>query len=153
MIGVMGRSRMDRVREGMMDTIVDVAKREAKVGRRWPDAVKRRIVAETHAPGASVSVVVRRHDVNANQVFTWRRQYREGLLGGEDSTAAMVPVRIGTAPAGGRPSNGEPAPVRPGLIEIALPDGCRVRVDREVDAGALRRVLEALGRSSGSTRG
>jgi transposase-like protein len=39
--------------------------------------------------------------VNANQVFTWRRQYWEGLLGGEDGTAAMVPVRIGTARAGG----------------------------------------------------
>jgi len=101
MIGVMGRSRMDRVHEGMMDTIVDVAKGEARARRRWSNAEKRRIVAETHAPGALVSVVARRHDVNANQVFTWRRQYWEGLLGGEDGTAAMVPVRIGTARAGG----------------------------------------------------
>jgi transposase len=145
MIGVMGRSRLDRVHEGMMDTIGDVAKREAKVRRRWSDAEKRRIVAETDAPGASVSVVARRHDVNANLVFTWRRQYRDGLLGEAGGATAIVPVRVGTAPTGERSSRAAPAPARPGLIEIALPDGRCVRVDREVDAGALRRVLEALG--------
>jgi transposase len=144
MIGVMGRSRVDRVHEGMMDTIVDVTKC-GSTRRRWSNAEKRRIVAETHAPGASVSVVARRHDVNANQVFTWRRQYREGLLGEEGGASAIVPVRIGTAPVGERSSRAAPALARPGLIEIALPDGRCVRVDREVDAGALRRVLEALG--------
>ena len=45
--------------------------------RRWSEARKRRIVAESCQPGVSVSVVARRHDVNANQVFGWRRQYRE----------------------------------------------------------------------------
>jgi hypothetical protein len=33
----------------------------------------------------------------------------------------------------------------PGLIEIVLPDGMIVRVDAEVDAEALRRVLTVLG--------
>jgi transposase-like protein len=37
-------------------------------------AEKRRIVAETLVPGASVSVVARRHEVNANQVLEWRRE-------------------------------------------------------------------------------
>ncbi len=41
--------------------------------RRWSEAEKRRIVAESDEPGVSVSLVARRHDVNANQVFTWRR--------------------------------------------------------------------------------
>jgi transposase-like protein len=31
--------------------------------------IERRIVAETLEPGASVSIVARRHDVNANQAF------------------------------------------------------------------------------------
>src|SRR4051794_39240388 len=58
----------------LMDT------KEVKAGsrRRWPEAVKRRIVAETLGPGASVSLVARRHDVNANQLFTWCRKYRDG---------------------------------------------------------------------------
>ena len=34
--------------------------------RRWPLEVKRRLVAETLEPGSSVSIVARRHDVNAN---------------------------------------------------------------------------------------
>src|SRR5271169_6771236 len=42
--------------------------------RQWPEALKRRIVAETLEPGASVSIVARRYDVNANQVFKWRRE-------------------------------------------------------------------------------
>ena len=45
--------------------------------RRWSEAQKRQIVSESREPGVSVSVVARRYNVNANQVFTWRRQYRE----------------------------------------------------------------------------
>jgi hypothetical protein len=33
-------------------------------------------VEETLVPGASVSRVARRHDVNANQVFHWRKLYQ-----------------------------------------------------------------------------
>ncbi len=42
---------------------------EPRPRRRWPVAEKRRIVLESFEAGASVSVVARRHDVNANQVF------------------------------------------------------------------------------------
>jgi len=42
---------------------------------------KRRIVEETLESGASVARVARRHAVNANQVFYWRKKYREGRLG------------------------------------------------------------------------
>jgi len=37
--------------------------------RRRRSVGKRRIVAETLALGSSVSIVARRHDVNANQLF------------------------------------------------------------------------------------
>ena len=37
-----------------------------------------------------------------------------------------------------------PSPRSAGLIEIILPGGASVRVDAEVDARALRRVLSAL---------
>ena len=42
--------------------------------RQYSEALKRQMVAETQVPGASVSVVARRHDVNSNQLFRWRRQ-------------------------------------------------------------------------------
>src|ERR1051325_11238748 len=45
--------------------------------RAWPESLKREIVAATWLPGASVSRVARRYDVNANQVFAWRRRYRD----------------------------------------------------------------------------
>jgi len=47
--------------------------------KRWPETLKREIVAASLMPGASVSVVARHYDVNANQVFSWRKRYREAL--------------------------------------------------------------------------
>src|ERR1043166_9111049 len=45
--------------------------------RNWPEAFKRQVVAETLEAGSSVSIVARRHDVNANQLFKWRREMLE----------------------------------------------------------------------------
>ena len=46
-------------------------------GRRhnhsWPEALKREIVAASFAPGASVSVVARHYDVNANRMAFRKR--------------------------------------------------------------------------------
>jgi transposase len=44
------------------------------------------------------------------------------------------------------PSAAVPSGPMNGMIEIALPGGVSVRVDAQVDSGALRRVLAALGR-------
>ncbi len=56
---------------------------------------KRRIVEETLEPEASVARVARAHGVNANQVFAWRRQYRQGLLGeGHAETVNLLPVHV-----------------------------------------------------------
>src|SRR5260370_36058263 len=56
-------------------SLVDTKRRPLSVGRReWPEALKRQMVAETLEPGASVSIVARRHDVNTNQLFKWRRE-------------------------------------------------------------------------------
>src|SRR6266702_7235185 len=41
---------------------------------------KQQVVQETLEPGTSVSLVARRHDMNANVVFEWKRLYREGKL-------------------------------------------------------------------------
>ena len=105
--------------------------------RRWPDDLKRRIVEECRAPGASVSVIARRYDVNANQLFKWRRQY-EASSSGRSVTAAgvrLVPVALRAA---------EPVPVRSGTLEVELPGGARIRATGPVDAGLLGQVLAAL---------
>ena len=105
--------------------------------RRWPVAEKRRIVLESFEAGASVSVVARRHDVNANQVFAWRKLYRDGLLGG----GGLVPVRIvADGPVASAPSPS----IGAGRMTIELGCGARVVVDAGVDGSALSRVLIAL---------
>ena len=45
--------------------------------RRWREAQKRQIVAETHEPRVSVPMVAQRYNLNANQIFRWRRLFRE----------------------------------------------------------------------------
>lgn len=45
--------------------------------RSWSEEEKRRLVEEALAPGASVAEVARRHGVNANLLFNWRRLARE----------------------------------------------------------------------------
>src|SRR5271156_2037185 len=74
---------------------------EGAIGRRKAHtfrgvAEKRRIVEETLRDRASVSSGARAHGVNANQVFQWRRLYREGLLDAAPSVDEMrlLPVAV-----------------------------------------------------------
>ena len=111
--------------------------------RSWPEALKREIVAASFAPGASVSVVARRYDVNANQVFSWRKRYRDVPAAAAVKAAArLVPVMV-------TPERDAAARQQPSTavetIEIDLGD-YRVRVGGAVDAQALRRVLDVLER-------
>jgi len=118
--------------------------------RRWSHDEKVRLVDETLQPGESVCGVARRHGVAPSLLFTWRRLARQGRLGSE-AVPALVPVEITTTPAlipTCAPSpRSAPAKqrTRAGIIEIEV-GGCRVRVDRDVDAEALQRVLELLRR-------
>lgn len=113
--------------------------------KRWPEALKREIVAATFVPGASVSVVARQYDVNANQVFSWRRLYREaGKPSPSSSTPGLVPVTIAPEPE----DEGTAPPILAvsDTIEIEVPGDYRVRVGSGFDGRALKRVLDALRR-------
>ena len=97
------------------------------------------MVSEGEKPGVSESNKARRNDVNANLVFNWRRQFREA---GGFVPVVVEPDRLLPPP----PDAGSGAVPATGRIEIALADGARVIVDREVDGAALGRVLSVLGR-------
>jgi transposase len=128
-----------------MEIITGVERR-----RRWRVADKLRILAEAEQPGVSFSDVARRHEISRGLLQTWRRLFEQGLLV-ERSPPMFLPVHIaenGNASAASMPVPSAPAAGgsgrHAGLMEIDLGGGRRVRVDRNVDTEALRRVLEAL---------
>jgi transposase len=124
---------------------VDTLTQSQQVGEparknRWRTKAERRaIVEETLEPGASVSRVARRHDVNANQVFHWRKLYQEGRLG---TTSNFLPVRVAAAQRGAA-VNGSGFIAQAGTMEIKLSRGT-LRIVGSVDVTALRTVIECL---------
>jgi transposase len=109
--------------------------------------LKQRIVEETLAKGASVALVARAHGVNANQVFTWRRQYRAGRL--ERAGANLLPVRVTPESSTGlrtpfRASDGMPSSLG-GTIHIQL-NHAHVSLGSGADPELLRVLLECLQR-------
>ncbi len=123
--------------------------------RRWSVEQKREIATESLEPGISPITVARRYGISSGLLYTWRRHLLEGSLGITRQPAAkFARVEVMAMPT-------DPAPIPPavqpaavsgpmhhpdGMIEIALPSGVSVRVDAQVDSGALRRVLAALAR-------
>ena len=129
--------------EGTVDTLSqdDPARAAKKKQRRRTIKERRDIVEETLVPGASVARVARRHDVNANQVFYWRKLYREGRLGISMATP-LLPVKVKAE----RPSKTLPEDnptLSSGTMEIRLSRGT-LRIAGSVDVLALRAVLECL---------
>ena len=107
--------------------------------RSWPEALKREIVAASLAPGSSVSKIARQYDVNANQVFGWRKRYRDEARA-DRSASQLIPVVVTAEPDA---VVTQPVEER---IEIDVAGKYRVCVGGGVDAQALRRVLDVLER-------
>ena len=122
---------------------------EIRGGKRFrTKAERRQIVEETLKPGASVSQVARARDVNTNQVFYWRRQYRAGWFDEvAKKTTALVPVKV-VRSAGeslqarlqGTKTNGSN---QRGSIDIDL-GHARVRIEGAADPECVRAALEGL---------
>lgn len=104
--------------------------------RRWAAEEKARIVAESLDPATTASAVARRHGMHASQLFTWRQQLQRRAsaaqtLGGP----GFVPVLLA--------EDGAPPGEATGRMGIALGPAV-IRVGADVDAAALRRVLEVV---------
>ena len=121
--------------------------------RSWSDEEKCRIVAKTYAPGVSVSEVARRYDVNANLLFTWRRDPR---FGGERSEACFLPVELEPSPSldlACAATDEEPVGMpsdwfAPPGTELHLDGGVRLRFSDSVSGECLVRIVTALRRAS-----
>ena len=131
----------------------DIASRRMRTNEE-----KRRIVEEALVPGASVAAVARRHGVNANLLFGWRRLHKQGLLErSREPAVPLLPVQVTTPTVTTeRRSTGVTrstsrlrrrplaAPRSSGHIEIELPCGAQVRVHGRVEPRTLAEVLTAL---------
>ncbi|TYL92460.1 transposase [Bradyrhizobium rifense] len=113
--------------------------------RRWTLEEKHQVVAESYGGPRSVSVTARRNGLSASQLSRGAGRREDRLSG--DAVPALVPVEIAFTPALAstctpQPTSSPPAQrARLGIIEIDLGGGCRIRVDRDVDAEALQRCL------------
>src|SRR3954447_11923023 len=94
--------------------------------RRFSAEEKRRLVAETMRPGASVAAVAREHGVHPNQLFRWRQLAREGLLAG--TAAPFVPVVLSEPGAERRRA----AEARVHALEVLLCNGRVMRLDETI---------------------
>ena len=106
--------------------------------RRWSSDAKAAIVAESFAPGASVSAVARRHDISPSLLFLWRRQATRAQVA-ECGDRGMPPGFVPVAITGCRGPSEEQATIE---IEVGA---VRIRVRGTVDRQALREVLAAVG--------
>jgi len=127
---------------------IDVVQR-TRGYRRWPEAVKSRIVAESFQPGARVVDVARRHALAPHQLSDWRRQARqgflalpaeamEGLTGGPLPAFVPMSVEADTDGLSGSSDGAE------GVIGIELGDGLVMRVPGDVSAARAAALVRAL---------
>ncbi len=119
--------------------MVEIFRGQAR--RRWSEEDKRRLVAETLAPGQTVHGVARRRGVSPSQLFAWRKLFRPGI--DRAAPAPWVPgfAAVEIAPAAVA-SMGEATPA--GLIEIELAGGERVRISGAADPSVVTAALRAL---------
>ncbi len=115
--------------------------------RDWPDAEKIAIVAQALAPGVNVSEIARRHEINPQQLFGWRKRWRaeaEALI--EAQRPCVAPM---FAPIVVEETQSAPAAMPAGAIaaaptiEISM-GAVTVRVRGTVDAKTLAVVLKTL---------
>ncbi|MDY7548207.1 transposase [Glaciimonas sp. CA11.2] len=124
-----------------MDTNIGTVSR-AKRGtyRQHSTEFKRRVAEKSLVPGASVSRVARAHDLNANQVFAWRKLFHVGAFDTQSTLLPVVlsdPLQIDTQPAFTSTA------VSPGVIILEV-GKARLRLEGVVDSGMLALLLDRL---------
>ena len=170
----LGTGSLSRSVAGRMAATVAASERPIEIvgerRRAYDPEFRARLVEASQAPGACVRDLAQRHGVCVSLIYRWRRSAAPrarasgsgrtetragegplefvpiGVFGrtADEGPAALVTGPVGPAASGCMPSPNTTMPARPGLIEIDLADGTRLRVDAFVNERALRRVLAVL---------
>lgn len=128
--------------------------------RRYSVEQKIAIVGESYMPGVLIRDVMTRYDLASSVIYSWRKQAREGRLGGGRS-GMFAPVAIVEPEASMAIATDDGPAILPEVdveaasadpiaqsdgaaMVVALPDGVRILVNNGVDEEALGRVLRAL---------
>jgi transposase len=123
----------------------------------FPTEFKRRLVEQSLEPGASVALIARSNDINANLLFKWRRLYLAGEYGlptlpdsaqprQEPEMPSLLPVHVDTQPAEQTPSMTiDTARSSENLCEIEF-DRARLRIRGNVSPDMLRLLIRELSR-------
>src|SRR3954452_14023497 len=111
--------------------------------RRWSAADKAAIIREPLVPGARISDVARRWQMDPQQVYRWRHSEgvtpRRPMRRGRPAEPSFVPIVTDAMPAG----ETAPATLAAPVIEIRLA-GAVVRVVSGLDDAQLTAVLRAV---------
>lgn len=100
--------------------------------RRYSEEFKRQVVAEAMQPGVSAAHIARRHGLNNNLIFNWKRRFAK--------EAGFLPVEIKAGP------DTIPAASMNLSIEIALMNGTRVAVGNLPDVDTVSQLVRSLTR-------
>lgn len=129
-----------------MDTNIQSSEGSAKRSdyRHHTKEFKRALVMQTWTSSSSVSVIARKHDVNANQLFAWRKLFKEGKLGTPASTECkLLPVTIAELPRPKPMRSPEMTTASAGVIQLEV-GKARLRIEGAADASTLSLIIEQL---------
>lgn len=104
--------------------------------RQWSAEERRRIVRASLKAGTTVETVARVYGVNANQIYTWRKQHRQRMQEGRSS--GLLPVRVAEDAAAAASEAKKECSI---IIEAR---SVRVTVSGCMDAAVIGSILESL---------
>ena len=107
--------------------------------RRYDEEEKLRLVKGAFSPGAKVAEFARAEGVDASLLYRWRRQY----LGGTVARPSFAPLVV-AAEAEPLVESAAPEAPEPGIVEVELACGSRLRITGAADPAAIRAIMGAL---------
>lgn len=134
-----------------MDKSLKASRNGAKRRPNFPAEFKRKLVEESFVPGASVALIARRNDINANLLFKWRRQHfkdansealspRNAVSVADAEFSTLLPVSVVDEAPQQVPAATDVGASGEDICEVEF-DHARLRIRGEVSPATLRLLI------------